>query len=293
MNSEIPKKRGRKSKKDSTEEKEVHVPKKRGRKPKGGKIITKIIPPMNVINKLPNIIIHLKCSLSDLDKSNETLDAYKFNGKNELVYQELAPDDASSEKHFLIKNDGMIIQEQKEDVSNKIIWKKIKQLKHSLHNNDIYDKKSSCFWCTFPFDTPVVYIPKFLYKESYECYGCFCSPECGVGYLMNETIDMSTKFERYYLMNNTYCKVYDYAKNIKPAPSPYYLLEKFLGNLTIEEYRNLHKTDKLLMIANKPLSRTLPELYEDNDEFILNTKIIPSSSIKQRYGNILKSKSNA
>lgn len=104
---------------------------------------------------------------------------------------------------------------------------------------------------------------------------------------MNENIDTSTKFERYYLLNNIYGKAYNYKKNIKPAPSPHYLLDKYLGNLTIEEYRNLYKLDKLFVVTDKPLSRTLPELYEDNDDFILNTKLIPSSNIKQRYGNIL------
>jgi hypothetical protein len=107
---------------------------------------------------------------------------------------------------------------------------------------------------------------------------------------MAENIDTSTKFERYYLLNNVYGSIYNYTKNIKPAPSPYYLLDKYFGNLSIEEYRNLYKSDKLFVITDKPLSRSLPELHEDNDEFILNTKLIPSSNIKQRYGNILGKK---
>lgn len=262
------KKRGRKPK----EEQEKELPKKRGRKPKGGKIITTISHTNFDDAKTPNIIVHLKCSLEDLNGVNEVLDTFHF--KNELEYQEIHENQENT-------------METKEDINNKIINKKIKQLKHNLHNNDIYEKKSSCFWCTFSFATDIIYIPKFFYKGSYESYGCFCSPECATGYLMSENIDTSTKFERYYLLNNVYGKAYNYKKNIKPAPSPHYLLDKYLGNLSIEEYRNLHKLDKLFVITDKPLSRTLPELYEDNDEFILNTKLIPSSNIKQRYGNIL------
>jgi hypothetical protein len=267
-----PKKRGRKPKK---EENEKPIPKKRGRKPKGGKIITNIVNTNLFIDKLPNIIVHLKCSIHDIDEFKEVLDTFHFN-KNELEYQEI-------QENVVINE----IVETKEDIDNKILCKKIKQLKHHLHNNDVYEKKSSCFWCTFPFTTPLVYIPKFFHNGVYESYGCFCSPECGAAYLMNENLDMSTKFERYYLLNNVYGKKYNYKKNIKPAPSPYYMLDKFFGNLTIEEYRNLYKLDKLFVVIDKPLTRSLPELHEDNDEFIINTKLIPSSNIKQRYSNIL------
>jgi hypothetical protein len=268
-----PKKRGRKPKQDEPIEKSL--PKKRGRKPKGGKIITNITNTNFCDDKLPNIIVHLKCSLQDLDEIKEALDTFHFN-KNELEYQEIQENSITNE-----------IVESKEDINSKILCKKIKQLKHQLHNNDIYEKKSSCFWCTFPFSTPLVHIPKFYHKGVCESYGCFCSPECAAAHLMNENIDMTTKFERYYLLNNMYGKIYNYKKNIKPAPSPYYMLDKYFGNLTIEEYRNLYKLDKLFVVLDKPLTRSLPELHEDNDEFILNTKLIPSSNIKQRYSNIL------
>ena len=51
---------------------------------------------------------------------------------------------------------------------------------------------------------------EFLMKDTYHVYGCFCSPECAVGYLMNEKIDSSSKFERYSLLNNLYNKVFEY-----------------------------------------------------------------------------------
>ena len=75
--------------------------------------------------------------------------------------------------------------------------------------------------------------------------------------------------------------MYDFKKNIKPAPNPYYLLEKFYGILTIQEYRKLLKTEHLLTVIDKPLSRTLPELFEDNDNFLLGI-----------YGGTTKSCSN-
>ena len=59
-------------------------------------------------------------------------------------------------------------------------------------------------------------------------------------------------------------------KNIKPAPDPYFLLNKYYGNLSIQEYRKLLKTEHLLLVVDKPMTRVLPELFEDNDNFILS-----------------------
>ena len=115
-------------------------------------------------------------------------------------------------------------------------------------------------------------------NDSYHCYGCFCSPECAVAHLFTEPVDTSTRFERYHLLNHLYCKIYDYEKNIKPAPNPYYTLNKYYGNLTIQEYRLLLKNERLLLVVDKPLTRTLPELHEDNDDFVLSNKSIPSAS---------------
>jgi hypothetical protein len=56
------------------------------------------------------------------------------------------------------------------------------------------------------------------------------------------------------------------------------MLEKFYGNLSIQEYRSLLRNERLFLIVDKPLTRILPELHEDNDEFILNSKIIPSNN---------------
>jgi len=111
-------------------------------------------------------------------------------------------------------------------------------------------------------------------------YGCFCSPECACSYLKNEKIDDSTRWERYNLLNNLYSKIYNYEKNIKPAPDPFHTLEKYYGNLTIEEYRKLLNNERLLIVVDKPLTKILPELYEENNE------------LPNIYGNLLNNKNN-
>ena len=172
-------------------------------------------------------------------------------------------------------------------MTRKILWKKINDLSVNLHKNNI-DKKSACFWCTYDFDTPVIYIPKYNILDQYYVYGCFCAPECAFAYLMNENIDTATKFERYQLLNYIYKSLYNYTNNIKPAPNPYYMLDKFYGNLSIQEYRSLFQTDRLFLIVDKPLTKIMPEMVEDNDEFILNKKLIPSGNYQIKRGSTKK-----
>ena len=168
-----------------------------------------------------------------------------------------------------------------DDVNVKDMSAKLKQLKIQLYKNTLNsEKKSACFWCTYDFDNSPCYIPKYEMDGTIYGYGSFCRPECAVAYLMKETIDDSTKFDRYHLLNQIYSKVYECKKNIKPAPDPHYLLDKFYGNLNIQEYRRLLKTEHLLLVIDKPLTRILPELHEDTDDAF--TKIY---GIKATTGN--------
>ncbi len=273
---------------------EPKIAKKRGRKPKGGKIIQQITNNNMQIEDKPNVILHLKCSMKDLNMTTQHnyVESYNFlSGKNDLNYELLGNETNNKEKdneHLNNHDDTHDIDSGDDDDDNddvsickdvtKGIWKKLKQLEHNLHVNYVNNKRSCCFWDTCEFDNPPIYIPKHIINGSYHVYGCFCSPECGVAYLMNENIDSSTKFERYHLFNNIYAKIYEYKKNVKPAPNPYYMLNKYYGNLSIQEYRSLLKNERLFLIVDKPLTRILPELHEDNDEFILNNKIIPSNN---------------
>jgi len=262
-------------------------PKKRGRKPKGGKIIQQVVPLDNNKEIKTNVILHLKCSIKDLQINSLTeneIQSYNFSNITQLSYDVLNDNKKSDIRTENIIEDDSKYDEDDDDnkTSNdndiKNVWKKLKVLEHNLHTNNICDKKSACFWCTCDFDNPPVYIPKHYIKNAYDVYGCFCSPECASAYLMEEHIDSSSKFERYHLLNNIYAKIYDYKKNIKPAPNPYYMLDKYYGNLNIQEYRSLLRNERLFLVVDKPLTRVLPELHEDNDDFIINNKIIPSNT---------------
>jgi hypothetical protein len=270
--------------------------KKRGRKPKGGKIIQQVVSNNNNKETKPNIILHLKCFLKDLQSTTllGSIDSFNFSGKNEINYEIISTNETmtkpinsnnTNNTNNTNFNDNTNNNDYEDDyIKNKDndirdVWKKLKVLEHNLHINNISDKKSACFWCTYEFDNPPIYIPKHFIKDSYHVYGCFCSPECATAHLMEENIDSSSKFERYHLINHVYSKIYDYKKNIKPAPNPFYLLDKYYGNLSIQEYRSLLRNERLFLVVDKPLTRILPELHEDNDDFIINNKIIPANTL--------------
>ena len=68
------------------------------------------------------------------------------------------------------------------------------------------------------------------------------------------------------MLNNIYSKIYNYTSNIKPAPCPLYTLDKYYGNMTIEEYRKVLNQQYLLIVVDKPLTKVMPELYDDNND---------------------------
>ncbi len=278
-------KRGRKKQPqllDTNTTETTKVPKKRGRKPKGGKIIAEQVK-TNIDEVIkPNIILHLKCKLEDITKSEAPLHEYDPNNIENIIHYNiqqqskgvglqfdvieneqpsLNPDIAS-----LNMNEEIVKTETFKDISSKL-----KQLAKMLYSNIPINENSACFWCTCTFPNQPIFIPQYKQKERYKCYGHFCSPACAAGYLFQENIDTSVKYERYQLLNLIYNKVYNYEKNIVPAPSPHYLLDKFCGNLTIEEYRNLMEQDKVIFVMDKPLSRNYPELFEENNEFQIHT----------------------
>ena len=148
---------------------------------------------------------------------------------------------------------------------------KIKQLKILFYKNEMHDKKADCFWCTCPFDNDPCYILQYGYNNDIYGHGSYCSPECAVGFLFGkqQLWDDSAKTESFQLMNYYYGKPNNYQQSIKPALSPYYFLDKYYGNLTIQEYRKLTKSQHMMLIVEKPITRILPEIHEDNDNLIV------------------------
>ena len=280
---------------------EIKVPKKRGRKPKGGKVLknidNNILNPTNIDNK-KILILHLKCKiieLSDLNNINyninyspniiNSIEPYTVNEYYDISNNEDVKllDDAANQDSDIEKSSNKLEQKNKKCISNKL-----KELEKNLNSNNI-KKKSSCFWCTYDFSSQPIYIPSLYFKNKYDVYGCFCSPECACSYLFKENIDDNTKFERYQLLNYLYGSIYDYNNEIKLAPDPYYTLSKFYGNLTIQEYRQLLNYDRLLLVIKKPVTKIFPEIHEDNNNFetVYENKLKLKKNIKNDKNEVL------
>jgi len=166
-----------------------------------------------------------------------------------------------SNKNEKERNERVLFKETQEKIYHQKVL-----LYHGMVKND---KKSACFWCTCDYDTPSCAIPYYNVQGNLDGYGSFCRPECAVAFLYSEKLDDSIRADRDHLINYYYGKSFGYEKRIKPAPDPHYLLDKFYGNLTIQEYRKLLKSEHLLATLDKPLTRVFPELHEITDDFLI------------------------
>lgn len=313
----IEKAASKKEKKKKTEvekENDISASKKRGKKTKTSLIA---ITEKEKIQVIPNVIMHLKCSLSDLNQHNLQ---YNKICKDTLTYNPEIPPEIMSFSESTYENNNYTPPDELQKVNEEIttylqntasayqsicykcneqinvlremeshdktgtnkeetrISSKIKELKISYYKNETTQKKSACFWCSYDFDNKAFFIPRNETNEKFVVYGSFCTPECAVAYLFKEKIDDASKFERFHLLNKMYASP---ENNIKPAPNPFYLLEKYLGNLTIQEYRRLLKTQHhSLVIVEKPMTRVLPELHSDNETGGNMYKIKRQSEVK-------------
>jgi len=271
------------------------------KKTKGAKIIQAFVPETIPTNIKPiNVILQLKCCIREIDdyiqKSN-----WKYQN---LTYNPSIPTDIQAyEDNVLQKSFGDYrpdtLVETESRISLPIVidtekkgkgcssctctctsskeethslqedeLQKIKQLKIAFYRNEMQEKKADCFWCSYPYDNDPCYILQYGYNNEIYGHGSFCSPECGVAFLFGKqsSWDDSAKTEAYQLMNYYYGKPNGFQQSIKPALSPYYFLEKFYGNLTIQEYRKLTKSNHMMLVVDKPVTRILPEIHEDNDQ---------------------------
>ena len=55
------------------------------------------------------------------------------------------------------------------------------------------------------------------------------------------------------------------------------LIKNDTDRLTLISGPCLLENEKLLLVVNKPLSQLFPEVYEENEDFLINSKIISKS----------------
>jgi hypothetical protein len=107
----------------------------------------------------------------------------------------------------------------------------------------------SCFWCTQPFEGQPCIIPEREDKGLWRVYGNFCCPECGVSYLLNESIDPHVRWERMALLHRLYDP--EGLARIFPAP-PRESLKFFGGPMSIETFRATTRVGKVRVDIHMP-----------------------------------------
>lgn len=275
---------------------EKKKPKKRGRKPKGGKIISSTLLNNDVQKEFQynkqNVILHLRCNSAQLESniflSNvdynpniESVQAYN-NNKNFCFLQKDKEDVLSSNDTFnneisssstsssasmsnMSSTNGPSEQDKKSE-----LWEKLKELQKQMHHNHMNKHKSCCFYCTLPYKNYPIYIPLRKQNDMYEVYGSFCSTQCAASFIFREERDDARKWEQYALLNSIYSPIFNYKMDIVPAPNPYYTLQKYHGNLTDSEYRELLDYNHLLFVIEKPITRVSHNIFLDNNEVTIH-----------------------
>lgn len=107
----------------------------------------------------------------------------------------------------------------------------------------------ACYWCAHTFENQPCIIPESERYGVYKVYGNFCYPECAMAYLIKESIDPHTRWDRMALLYRIYD--IDGKGKIFPAP-PREVLKLFGGPLTIESFRATIASKKVRIDLHMP-----------------------------------------
>jgi hypothetical protein len=107
-------------------------------------------------------------------------------------------------------------------------------------------------------------------KECYIVDGCFCSGECVLAWI-DDNSHNPLYYHSKYLLINMFTKIDpSIVEHIKPAPS-WRLLEDFGGPITIEQFRNFNNETKYIatqmLLTKVPRTRPLGVVYEEQSIF--------------------------
>lgn len=148
-----------------------------------------------------------------------------------------------------------VVVEKKEVKSEEIDYYNLKgtilvQFKNSSDVKQIPSTSSTaCLWCCHTFGHRPVILPIRDTGEYIEVMGNFCSPECATAYLFDIRQDSHTRWEQLSLLYRIYGACCN--GNIHPAPVRT-VLKLFGGALSIEEYRQLLQSQKVLIDIHLP-----------------------------------------
>jgi hypothetical protein len=273
----------------------VAAAKKKGSK-KPVKVVAVVTPngiegSFQVAQRRP-LIVHLGIRSSDLEFNGAAPAAepepYDVTGNNmfanqqeSIVYNTPRVDEAivqQEEKTLIVKSVPCFTK-----YNLMVQYKKASDVQKLPDTSDI-----ACFWCVHNFECQPCIIPEREVAGVYNVYGNFCSPECGVAYLLKEGLDPHVRWERMALLHRIYDR--EGRGQIYPAPARESLV-LFGGPLSIEVFRaTIHEKKVRIDLHMPPMVSILGSIdTKPIDFFDLNLKqaalngtvVLPQRSVEE------------
>jgi len=108
-----------------------------------------------------------------------------------------------------------------------------------------------CYWCSNSFTNAPCFLPAKEDSGIYHVYGNFCTPQCGLAYLLNEHLDSHVRWERMALLHRMYRPTGSPGGRLYPAP-PRECLLSFGGTYTYEGFRTIIQKAAVRVDIQKP-----------------------------------------
>lgn len=220
-----------------------------------------------------NVIVRLNISNEVLNISNVA------SGSNmddqPYAYNHDTYDNISNINDILAcQEDGVGNKKNKNDNSTKVV-NVLNEFAEKNKNNEWPSNTSiSCYWCVHRFENAPYGIPINYKNGSFDVFGCFCSLECAAAYNFNENKSQDEMWERYQLINMMSREMK--LGNIVRCAPPRLSLKVFGGNMDIDTFRNVGKSNKVMNVNFPPMTSITQQLEEINDFEISNDfKYIP------------------
>ena len=120
-----------------------------------------------------------------------------------------------------------------------------------------------CWNCCHKLPNQPISIPLKYNKKVFYIYGNFCQYECGARYIF-DTFNDKNKWDIYSLLNLYYNKVNNtIGKSVSLAPSKY-ILHKFGGTMSIDEYRTTTNKYSLYLPPIVPINHSIPKISDSS-----------------------------